>query len=92
MSQPALFYVDDFGSHRATPAGVDYLARQSLREYLEDVPEADLVNGCLHVPNPNGPDYVVHPDGSVTNGTPDELADLLMPVECPTPLAKILAM
>ena len=91
MSQQ-LFYTDAYGSHRCTPAGVDYLARQSLREYLEDVPEADLVNGCLHVANPTGgPDYVVHPDGSVTNGTPDELADILMPVVCPTPLAKIMS-
>lgn len=90
MSQD-LFYIDDFGSHRCTPAGVDYLARQSLREYLEDVPAESLVDGCLHVANPNGPDYVVHPDGSVDNGTPDELADILMPVEVPTPMWKIMS-
>lgn len=80
MSQSDLFYIDSYGSHRCTPAGVEYFARQSLREYLARTPEADLVDGCLLVPRPGGgPDYVVRSDGSVENGSADELAEILMP-------------
>lgn len=75
-------------------AWLSRMAMAALSKYLWDYPRpTELHEGCLHIPNPNGgPDIVVHPDGGVDNGTPEEVAELLMPsTHVPTPIEKILA-
>lgn len=67
-------------SHKPTQAYLDYLGQCSLAQYFSEQPPEALVDGCLLVPRPGGgPDYVVRSDGTVSNGSADDVAEILMP-------------